>query len=172
MSPEPAAKHFPNSESRMSRSFGSVTDLVTVFSDCLRALSLHVSKVGIDWEDGKSYDDWDVIAQALYTAVVTNTLAYVVEGKGFQKLTRYGMTMPTYVGRSFLYSDQFGETKPFLKLQGASLPFDTAVFIDLDSFGCPNGELFRIPILECQFQALLFSPERELRLSDVVTEEQ
>ena len=41
----------------MERRFGSVSELVVTFGDCLRALTPYVAEVGIEWEDGKSYDD-------------------------------------------------------------------------------------------------------------------
>jgi hypothetical protein len=155
----------------MQRSFGSVRDLVMVFSDCLRVLTPYVGKVGIAWEDGQNYDDWDAIAQTLYSSLVDNTIAYTVEGRGFSKLTPYGLMMPDYSGKSFLFSAQSGRGAPFLKLEAAEMPFDTAAFLKLDSAGRPTGEKMRRPLRDCELSALLWSAHEEREIIEVIAEE-
>src|SRR5476649_2526097 len=141
----------------MEQTFSSITELVRTFSECLRALTPYVSRVGITWQDGQNYDDWDAIAQTLYATVIDNSIAYTVLGKDFVKLTPYGRTMPDYAECSFLYCTEAGESAPFLILVQSEAPFDTAVFIELDRNGKPTGQEIRKPLLDIQFRASLKS---------------
>jgi len=155
----------------MDRRFGSVSDVVLVFGDCLRVLTPYVSRVGIEWDDGKNYDDWDAIAQTLYATVVGGTIAYTVEGEGFGKLTPYGMIMPDYSNKSLSFSMQSGRNAPFLKLAGSELPFDTAVFLELTSEGSPTGHKLRSPLRNTEFAALLRSTDEEREIVNVIISE-
>lgn len=155
----------------MKRTIGKVTELVVVFRDCLRALTPYVGKAGIEWEDGKSYDDWDAIAQTLYSTIVGETIVYTVEGENFSKLTPYGLVMPNYTGQSFLFCAQHGRGAPFLKLEGIRPPFDTAVFLELDATDKPTGRETRAPLSKCEFLALLRSSRGERELVDVILKE-
>src|SRR3954447_14666074 len=107
--------------------FGSVTDLVGVFGECLSALAPLVTKVGIEWREPKNYDDWDAIASAIYSSIVAKTVAYTVEGELFNELTPYAIIMSEYRGASFLYSTEFGREAVFMKLVSSESPFDTAL---------------------------------------------
>ena len=164
-------KYISASEKHMQRTFGKVTELVVVFRDCLRALVPHVTKVGIEWEDGKSHDEWDKITQALYSAIVAGAISYTVEGEGFGELMPYGMVMPDYAQKSFLFSAQFGPTAPFLMLEGMEPSFDIAVFLELDSAGKPTDRKLRRSIRELEFVALLRSPDKEREIGQVVLNE-
>ena len=155
----------------MERRFNSVSDVVLIFSDCLRVLTPYVSKVGIEWDDGKNYDDWDAIAQTLFSTVVGGTIAYTVEGEGFSRLTPYGMTMPDYSNQSLLFNVQLGRHAPFLKLEGSELPFDTAVFLELADDGKPTDQKLRSPLRTTKFAALLRSGEEEREIVSVITGE-
>lgn len=155
----------------MKRQFSSLSDVVLIFGDCLRVLTPYVSKVGIEWDDGKNYDDWDAIAQALYDTVVGGTVAYTVEGEGFDKLAPYGFIMPDYSNRSFLFGAQSGRDAAFLKLEGLELPFDTAVFLELGPDGKPTGQKVRSPLRNTTFVALLRSAEEEREIVNVITAE-
>lgn len=154
----------------MERSIRSITELVAIFSDCLRVLIPHVSKAGIEWEEGKSYDDWDAISQVLYSTVVAGSIAYAVEGKGFRTLAPYGMIMPEYADESLLFSIRSGDSAPFLKLERSEVAFDTAVFVELNPAKKPTGRKIREPLLNCQLQALIKSPGEQRIVSDVILE--
>jgi hypothetical protein len=158
-------------DSLMKQRFGSIAELVAIFSDCLRALTPHVVRVGIEWQEGKNYDDWDAIAQTLYAAVVANTVAYTVEGEGFKPLARYGLIMPDYAEESFLYSARLGPDAVFLKLVGSEKPFDMAVFLELDGTSKPTGKQIRIPLQETEIHALLRSADEQRELVKVIIEE-
>jgi hypothetical protein len=155
----------------VQRNPGTVTSLMVVFADCLRALTPHVSKVGITWKDGEAYDDWDAIAQSLYTGVVNNTIAYCVEGKGFRALTPYGLVRPDYGDCSYLFGTDLGHSAPFLYLEGKDKPFDTAVFVKLDLAGKPMKEMLRKPLTDCRLVALLRSETQQCELQEVVLDE-
>jgi hypothetical protein len=155
----------------MDRKFGTVSETVVIFSDCLRALSRHVSKVGIDWRDGKNYDDWDHIAGALYSTIVGNSIAYTVEGEGFKAIAPYGMLLQDYSRNSFLYSDQYGRTAVFVKLQSSEEPFDTAFFVCLDSEGRPTKEEKKSNLRETRLLALLRSDDEQREIVNVIIEE-
>ena len=153
------------------RRFGTVAELVIIFSDCLRSLTSHVTKVGIEWEEGKNYDDWDAIAQALYSAIVGATIAYTVEGKGFKKLAPYALIMPDYSQLSFLSCVQSKQRLAFLRLERSERPFDTAVFLELDSEGKPTGNRMRKLLRDCKLSALLHSTAKQREIVEVVAEE-
>jgi hypothetical protein len=154
----------------MRLSFGNVTELVMIFSECLRSLTPHVKKVGIEWEEGKNYDDWDAIAQTLYSAVVGSTIAYTVEGRGFRGLAPYALIMPDYSELSFLFCIQ-SKQLPFLRLERSERPFDSAVFLELDAEGKPTGGRTRKLLRDCQLSALLRSSTEQREIVDVVAEE-
>jgi hypothetical protein len=154
----------------MQRQFGTITDLVTVFSDCLCALAPHVTKVGIEWKEGKNYDDWDAIAQALYASTVNSTIAYAVQGQGFSKLPPYGLIMPNYSQLSFLFDRQSGDSFAFLRLEQSDRPFDTAVFLLLVE-SRPTGKRTRKLLRDCQMAALLRSTTEQRHIVDVIAEE-
>lgn len=155
----------------MERNFGTISETVVIFSDCLRALSRHVSKVGIDWRDGKNYDDWDHIANALYSTIVGNSIAYTVEGEGFKAIAPYGMLLRDYSRNSFLYSDRYGQTAVFVKLQSSEEPFDTAFFTCLDSEGKPTKEERKSNLRETRLLALLRSDDEQREIVNVILEE-
>lgn len=155
----------------MEKKFGTITETLVIFSDCLRALSRHVTKVGIDWRDGKNYDDWDIIASSLYSAIVSNSISYTLEGEGFRNIVPYGMLLRDYSRSSFLYSDQYGQMAVFVKLQSLEQPFDTALFIFLNSDGKPTNEERRSSLRETRFRALVRSEDEQRDIVNVVLEE-
>jgi hypothetical protein len=155
----------------MHRRFDTVSKVVSIFGDCLRALTPYVTQVGIEWEDGKSYDDWDAITKALYATVVGGTVAYTVEGEGFRELMPYGMVMPDYAGKSFLCSVQFGPKAAFVKLESSKTSFDTALFISLNADGTPTGENMRSRLSDTEFFALLRSADEQREIVNVIVDE-
>jgi hypothetical protein len=155
----------------IERRFGSIGEVVVIFSDCLRALIPYVQRVGIEWEEGKNYDDWDTIAQTLYTTIVANAVAYTVEGEGFKQLAPYSLILPNYAHESILYCSELGPASPFLKLVRSDMPFDTAVFIELDRSGKPTDHEVCISLRRVQLRALLRCGEEQRELVNVILEE-
>lgn len=152
---------FLDVKKRMQRSFGSVTELMLVFGGCLRVLTPYVGSTGIDWQDDKQNEDWNTIAATLYSTIVGGAIARVVDGKGFDRLTAYGIIPPDYSRRSFLFSVQAGRNAAFWKLEGAELPFDTAVFLELDARATPTGRKVRRGLRDTRFVALLRSANEQ-----------
>lgn len=133
----------------------SITRAIEIFGDCLRSLIPHVSKLGIEWEQGKSYDDWDLIASALFSAIVERGIAYSVEGEKFAPLAPYDLKISDYETRSFLFDESSGQSAPFLRLEKSQRPFDTAVFTIAASSDAQLGGAVRIPLTECRLVVLL-----------------
>jgi hypothetical protein len=125
----------------MKQERGTVGDLVAAFGECLRALAPLLPKVGIEWEDAKQYDDWDAIAGALYSSIVASSVAYAVEGQPFERLVPYGLRLPTYAGKSYLYCRELGQNAVFLGLETKALPFDTATFCAVDAAEAATGRI-------------------------------
>ena len=88
----------------MTRPLVPITQLITIFSEALRALRPHVVKAGVLWEDGENYDDWDDVATALYRGIVANSIACAVEGDGYFGLSPYALKMLTYEKHSILFA--------------------------------------------------------------------
>ena len=84
----------------------------------------------------------------------------------------YGMAMPDYFANSFLVSKRLGRNAPFLKLEGSELPFDTAVFVELDATAKPTTQILRSPLRSTEFVALLRSSEEQRELVNVIIGEQ
>ena len=155
----------------MAQVLGSVRDLIGTFHDCLEVLAPLLLKVGIEWEDEKQYDDWDEIAEALYSSVVASSVAYAVEGQPFEKLGRYGFRLPTYSARSYLYSRDLGSSAAFLCLQTGAVRFDRAAFSILDSNAVPTGRVETAPLHDLHFVARVRSPQGERDIERVVLRE-
>jgi len=152
----------------MNQQFGSITELVATFRECLVALAPLVEKVGIEWREPKNYDAWDQIASAIYSSVVVGTVADTVEGEPFAKIAPYDMVLRNYGQASFLFSPRFGRDAVFIRLETSKAPFDTAVFCRLNSDGTPSGECKREHLHQLQFRALLCSKDEERELAKVI----
>lgn len=100
----------------MNQQFGSITELVVTFRECLVALTPLVTKVGIEWREFKNYDEWDGIASAIYSSVVASAVAYTVEGESFAKIAPYDMVLRNFGQSSYLFSPQFGRDAVFIRL--------------------------------------------------------
>jgi hypothetical protein len=145
----------------MAQTVGTVATLMMVLRDCLAALAPHLPPVGIEWEEGKAYDDWDDIADALYSSIVASSVAYVVEGQSFERLTPYNLRKSNYADVSFLYCRELGRNAVFVKLQAAGGQFDTALFDTINDKGFATGETKTRPLKDLQFVAVLRSATGE-----------
>jgi hypothetical protein len=152
----------------MTQKFGSITELIVTFSECLAALTPYMSKLGIEWKEPNNYDDWDNIAAEIYSSVVVRSVAYTVEGEYFARLPPYDTVLPNYGDTSFLFSPQFGREAVFLKLESSDMPFDTAVFCRLSPDGRPTKARERGLIRQLQFGALLKSDDEQREIVRVV----
>ena len=151
----------------MNRQFGSATELVVTFRECLVALAPIVTKIGIEWEELKAYDEWDEIASAIYSSVVASAVAYTVEGEGFAKIAPYDMLLRNFGQYSYLFSPQFGRDAVFIRLETSEAPFDTAVFCRLNSDGTPSAECREL-LRQLQFRALLRSKHEEREIVNAI----
>jgi hypothetical protein len=155
----------------MGQQFGSITELVVTFRDCLVAIAPIVEKVGIEWREFKQYDEWDGIASALYSSVVASAVAYTVEGESFAKIAPYDMLLRDFGQASYLFSPKFGQDAVFIRLETSNAPFDTAVFCRLNSDGTPSAERKRSLLRQTDFRALLRSKDQEREIESVIFQE-
>jgi hypothetical protein len=152
----------------VNQQFGSVTELIVAFRECLAALTPIVEKVGIEWREPKSYDEWDGIASAIYSSVVGSAVSYTVEGEGFAQIAPYDMILRNFGQASYLFSPQLGRDAVFIRLETSEAPFDTAVFCRLNSDGTPSAERNREFLRQLQFRALLRSKDEEREIAKVI----
>ena len=71
----------------------SVTDLVRNFAGACRALVPNLDQARIPWTDGKQYDNWDRIAEALFESLVLEPCRFQAKISFPETplmLTRYG----------------------------------------------------------------------------------
>jgi hypothetical protein len=82
----------------------TVTQLVLVFRDALRALVPHMEKAKIEWQDESAYDDWDEIAQTLYEKIVVASLRWAIPEDERERcqLPAYNTMYPSYAGKTVI----------------------------------------------------------------------
>ena len=73
-----------------------VTDLVFIFREALQVLAPVVRKAQINYEDDLAYDDWDNIAQNLYSNIVERSVRFATGLDGDLSLPSYAMLYETY----------------------------------------------------------------------------
>jgi hypothetical protein len=56
----------------------TVTEVVLILRDALRALVPHVTRAGIEWRENAAYDDWDEIAQLLFEKIVVASVIWAL----------------------------------------------------------------------------------------------
>jgi hypothetical protein len=56
----------------------TVTEIILIFRDALRALVPHVTKARIEWHEHAAYDDWDDIADVLFQKIVVASVLWAL----------------------------------------------------------------------------------------------
>ena len=112
----------------------TVTELMFVFRDSLRALVPCAERLKMPWRDAEAYDDWDNIAEALYRNMVINSIEYWAWTTADATLVvpNYDLRYPTYADKSFIEVAQPvpdpGFYHIFLAFRTVEDPFDTVSY--------------------------------------------
>ncbi len=83
----------------------SITNLFFILRGSFKALAPWMNLSKITYVDHASYDDWDMIAESLYKAIVINS---IINSKGFDSLNKfpdYGMLYEDYKELNFILLD-------------------------------------------------------------------
>lgn len=103
----------------------SVHDLLMIFRDALIALVPSMNRAMIPWREGESYDDWDLITEALYRSIVVGSCEDLLEHS--RPIARYGFMIPDYLAHSFIAVSlpRNGPTPAaFVRFATLEVPFD------------------------------------------------
>ncbi len=104
----------------------TVNELLEIFHGAMFSIIPQIGKAKINWKEGKSYDDWDNIANALYENIVCSTL--------------YGEVTSEYsIAKYDLHYEKYSNID-FIKVYSKEYPEKNLVFI---SFQCQSA-LFNI----------------------------
>lgn len=126
-----------------SRWTGRVDDLVLACADALRALTPHLERVGLAWQEGQRYDEFDHIADAIWSSFVIDSA--LVDPR-FASLTAddfrpLGFQRDAHPWRAWVEVRhiQMGKLGVLLDFGTTHEPFDTAVV---------DGPRARVPLAD------------------------
>jgi hypothetical protein len=110
----------------------SVNEAVRIFREGLLALIPVAKKAKMAWTEPDSYDDWDVIAEALYESIVIRSLTSSTQWDDFEEIPKFDHRISDYSNRSYIFLAEIGAQKPFVCFRSVKAPFDTALVATLD----------------------------------------
>jgi len=118
-----------------------------------------MERAHIPWREGKAYDDWDEISEALYRSIVTRTIQHsdcYAEPEGLN-MPGYGFVVPSYVDVSFIEvgvgAPSRGQHKVFIDFATDKEPFDMVRCVTLDECDYePAADELRIPVQSVEFK--------------------
>ena len=117
----------------------TVSHLVLVFRDALRALVPHVERVRIEWRESSAYDDWDEIAQTLYETIVVASVLWAMpeDERERCRFAEYNMIYASYAGKTVIAVNgtSAGERLVFHSFATEKEPFDRARVCRVDVDG-------------------------------------
>lgn len=131
-----------------------VTTLVDIFRAALLDLLPTMDRAKIKWSGPGVYDPWENIESALFRSIV-GTCVENATPDPFAPLPPYGMASDHYREISFLTEGrirQSGKTNALLGLTTKLAPFDTAVFLELDSNYVPTTRRYEQTIGASYFE--------------------
>jgi hypothetical protein len=137
-----------------------VTDLLLIFREALQVLAPVVKKAGINYEDDLAYDDWDNIAQSLYTNIVERSVRSAAGLDEDLTLPSYAMLYERYEQNALILvlHPRHASAEPvvfhsFASRQGS---FDTVVGVVLTGNRRTEGvPLWEAPAAGARFGLLL-----------------
>lgn len=104
----------------------TVTELVRNFGEACRALVPSLDRAEIPWTDGRQYDNWDRIAEALFESLVLEPCCYEVwdvePGRPLD-VARYGFVPSSESAFVQLHLPEGGRCR-FMRLVSLERPFD------------------------------------------------
>ena len=91
----------------------TVTSLLLLYRDALRALVPFFDQLGLPWREPDAYDEWDELASLLYRHFVVGSLleTSVVEDRETIKVAEYDIVQQSYAGMSYVSVIPLGEPK-------------------------------------------------------------
>lgn len=125
----------------------TVTDVVLVFRDALRALVPHVTKAKIEWREDAAYDDWDEIAQMLFEKIVVASAVWALpEAERSQiHFAAYDVMYESYAGKAVIVVNTPNREKLVFHSFGTrDEPFDIVRTRIVDKEGRVGGNDFVI----------------------------
>jgi hypothetical protein len=149
----------------------SIEELIRLLSECLAVIAPVLRKAHIKSEPPNTYDDWDRVAEALYSSVLVDALENANLGVDASNLPRYGFEIDNYSVLSFvglLPTNPGAPALAFKEFRSETDPFDTARFAVLDEAGRNTGDTER-PVAECRFRLLLRSTDGSRRTIDQIS---
>ncbi len=110
----------------------SIDDLLRTFRDGLIALIPIAERACIAWKEPNAYDDWDIISQALYKAIIITSIEWASDHSALMPIAEYDVRMSTYEDRSFIADKANSKNSAFICFETKGSPFDTCLFAQLD----------------------------------------
>lgn len=114
----------------------NVTELIEIFRDSLVALVPQMDRARIEWRNEAAYDDWDEIAQALFSKIVVASIRWALpEENSVFDLPEYNTTYDQYAGKAIIVVEQDTRSKVlvFHSFETEHEPFDTVRAVEVDN---------------------------------------
>jgi hypothetical protein len=140
----------------------SISELMAVHRDALKAIAPIAERVKMSWREPDSYDDWNDIAQSLYKSFVLNSINFSLGWETAYPLPPYDRRVGNYDGFSFVTNQNCEEKSAFICFETKRTTFDACIFANLDA-NLDEISLKEIPFAEVDF-ALCLRDERACTL--------
>jgi hypothetical protein len=117
----------------------TLTELLEVFHDALCAVAPILERAQIPYQEHLAYDDWDNIAQCLFTNIVEHSVASATQvvSDGQLQLPRYATLYGDYSQNALILVDDASSAVPssvvFHSFVERETMFDTAVGVEVES---------------------------------------
>ena len=113
----------------------SVNQLLEIFRGAIISIIPWLEKAKIEWQSGKSYDDWDNIAIALYQNIICNSLTGEVLSQ--YSIAKYDFHYSDYSQLDYILvhsNEHMNKKLAFVSFLSISTPLDFVEVAILDDF--------------------------------------
>lgn len=111
----------------------SVTELLAIFRGALLSIIPWLEKAKIKWKEGEAYDDWDNIAESLYSNIVCSSLTGEVASE--YRIAKYNFNYDDYASINFIEvrdKENYEKKFAFVAFQSNFSPLDNVKVAELD----------------------------------------
>jgi len=109
----------------------SVSETMRLAREAMRVLVPTVEKARIPWREPANYDDWDLIASALYRAIVVLAIENSPEFEQASEVIDYNKRVEDYSSSSFITDLASTRLLAFVSFVTDNEPFDVCLFAEL-----------------------------------------
>lgn len=110
----------------------SISETIRIAQEAMRVLVPTVEKARIPWREPANYDDWDLIASAIYKAIVILAIENSPEFEQANKIIEYNKRVEDYNSFSFITDMTSTRLLALVSFVTDNEPFDACLFAELD----------------------------------------